>query len=139
VSSTPSSWDGTKRRPSKYRKCPNCGEDLQYDEVDIGVGFMSSPACCPDPECGYGENTSGLVEPDGRVATGDVPQERDLASTWAEVPLPPTPNERQLEDELHDAINPPGPHLNTGLARIGAQKQVERIMEVLRQRGLING
>lgn len=133
------SWDGTKRRPSKYRKCPNCGEDLQYDEVDIGVGFVSSPAICPDPDCGYGENTCGLVEPDGRAATKEVPQEHDLALTWSDIPMPPAPNERQLEDDLHDAINPPSPGLNTGIARMGAKSQVARIMEVLRQRGLIQG
>lgn len=132
------SWDGRHRRPEKWQKCPNCGERLEYDEVDIGVGFVSSPAWCPDPECGFSEDTLGLVEPDGRVATKEVPNEHDLASTWAEVPLPPAPNERGLEDELHDAINPPEPGLNTGLARMGAKSKVERIMEVLRQRGLIN-
>lgn len=133
------SWDATKRRPAKYRKCPNCGEDLNYDEVDIGVGFVSSPAWCPDPDCGYSEDSCGLVEPDGRAPTQEVPQEHDLALTWSEVPLPPAPNERQLEDDLYDAINPPSPGLNPGLARMGAKSTVARIMNVLRQRGLIHG
>jgi hypothetical protein len=47
--------------------------------------------------------------------------------------------ERALEDDLHDAINPPSPNLNVGLARIGAKSQVARIMDVLRQRGLFDG
>lgn len=133
------SWDARGRRPSKYQGCPNCGEDLEYDEVDIGVGFMSSPAWCTNRDCGYDEGGSSLVEPDGRAPSKEVPVEHDLALTWAEVPVPRTPNERQLEDDLHDAINPPGPDCNPGLARIGAKNQVERIMQVLRQRGLIRG
>lgn len=133
------SWDARGRRPSKFRKCPNCDEDLEYEEVDIGVGFVSSPAWCPNRECGYSEDGCGLVEPDGRAPIKEVPQEHDLALTWSEVPLPPAPNERQLEDDLHDAINPPVPGLNIALARMGAKSQVARIMDVLRQHGLIHG
>lgn len=133
------SWDGRRRRPERYQKCPNCDEDLIYDEVDIGVGFVSSPAWCPNPDCNYSEDTLGLVEPDGRVASKEVPNEHDLAKSWSEVPLAPAPDTRFLEDDLHDAINPPSPGLNTGLTRMGSRNQVSRIMDVLRQRGLLNG
>lgn len=32
-------------------RCPECGEDLTYDEVDIGVGIQRGNARCD--ECGW--------------------------------------------------------------------------------------
>jgi hypothetical protein len=34
--------------------CPNCGEDLEWDEVDVGVGMVTSPAWCTG--CDYSED-----------------------------------------------------------------------------------
>ena len=31
--------------------CPNCGKELTYDEVDIGVGTMIGNVCCE--HCGW--------------------------------------------------------------------------------------
>lgn len=36
--------------------CPACGEDLEWDEVDVGVGVITSPAWCCNPDCGYSED-----------------------------------------------------------------------------------
>lgn len=71
-------WDARLRRPSK---CPNCSEQLIYDEVDVGVGFVSSPAWCDNPECGYCEEV-GLCEPDGRAPVSEVPKIDDLTKLW---------------------------------------------------------
>lgn len=35
--------------------CPRCGGELEYDEVDIGVGTMRGNPGCPD--CGWMPNT----------------------------------------------------------------------------------
>lgn len=29
-------------------KCPECGSDLEFDEVDIGVGVLRGNAGCPE-------------------------------------------------------------------------------------------
>jgi transcription elongation factor Elf1 len=34
-------------------KCPNCGEELTYDEVDIGVGVQRGNYRCDN--CGWNE------------------------------------------------------------------------------------
>jgi len=34
-----------------YGECPNCGEWLEADEADIGVGVQHGPVYCP--ACGY--------------------------------------------------------------------------------------
>ena len=33
--------------------CPECGEPLLRDEVDIGVGIQYSAPWCSDQECGW--------------------------------------------------------------------------------------
>jgi hypothetical protein len=39
------------------RRCPACGEDsLCWDEADVGVGVIRSPAWCGYQECGYDES-----------------------------------------------------------------------------------
>ena len=35
-------------------KCPNCGEECNRDEVDVGVGVISGPWSCY--ECGWSED-----------------------------------------------------------------------------------
>lgn len=120
-------------------KCPNCEEWLEWESVNVGVGIINGPAWCNNPDCGYNEDAGGLVEPDGRVPSKEVPNEHDLAKSWAEVPVASAPDTRSLEDDLHDAINPPSPGLNIGLARMGSRNQVGRIMDMLRQRGLLHG
>ena len=37
-------------------RCPVCGNDLEWDEVDIGVGTARGPAYCPDPDCKFDAN-----------------------------------------------------------------------------------
>lgn len=32
-------------------ECPTCGAELEFDEVDIGVGVQRGNAWCPD--CGW--------------------------------------------------------------------------------------
>jgi hypothetical protein len=78
------SWDARHRRPPK---CPNCDNELTYDEVDVGVGFISSPAWCDNPDCGYDEDAGGLVEPDGRVPSNEVPSDSDVHAYWDSIPL----------------------------------------------------
>jgi len=36
-------------------KCPSCDEELDCDEVDIGVGTMKGNYRCPNPDCGWAE------------------------------------------------------------------------------------
>ena len=69
----------------------------------------------------------------------DVPEQLDDGSDDESIAGALVTEERSLEDDLHDALNPPSPDLNVGLARIGAKSQVARIMDVLRQRGLLDG
>ena len=39
-------------------KCPKCGEELDCDEVDIGVGILKGNYRCPNPDCsGYEEES----------------------------------------------------------------------------------
>jgi len=33
--------------------CPDCGEPLEWDEVDIGVGVICGPAYCSNPSCQF--------------------------------------------------------------------------------------
>ena len=48
-----------------YREaCPNCGEDLDWHSVDVGIGIMCSPAWCD--YCHYQEdNPYGLDDERG--------------------------------------------------------------------------
>ena len=46
-------------------QCPECGETLEYDEVDIGVGVQRGNYGCP--ACGWTMPTL----PDSRIPTGD--------------------------------------------------------------------
>ena len=40
-------------REMNEQQCPACGELLNYDEVDIGVGTLYSAPWCSDPSCGW--------------------------------------------------------------------------------------
>lgn len=60
--------------------CPSCGGELAFDEVDVGIGVITSPAWCPDPECGYDEKNpySGYDErhyPPAYDRTNEMPTE----------------------------------------------------------------
>ncbi len=39
-------------------KCPKCGEELDCDEVDIGVGTLKGNYRCPNRDCGYSDQDS---------------------------------------------------------------------------------
>ena len=41
--------------------CPDCGGQLEWDEVDIGVGVQRGPSFCLDPECRYNRALNRLV------------------------------------------------------------------------------
>jgi len=36
-------------------KCPKCDEELDCDEVDIGVGTLKGNYRCPNPDCGWSD------------------------------------------------------------------------------------
>jgi hypothetical protein len=40
-----------RRRGGREMKCPRCDAELDYDEVDIGVGTMCGNYSCPN--CGW--------------------------------------------------------------------------------------
>jgi len=69
------------------KKCPNCGNDLWWEEADVGVGIIRGPAHCDDPDCGYSEET-GLCEPDGRVPRDEVPKAEEWHKAMDAAPLP---------------------------------------------------
>lgn len=133
----------SRKRPDP---CPNCGEPLDWHSVDVGVGIITSPAWCDNEDCGYSEdapytydwNADGIGSP--RVPKNLVPKQAEWMKAMSAVhPVVQLDDERTLADDLHDALNPPATTPNIGLARIGAQKPVERVLEVLRQQGLIHG
>jgi hypothetical protein len=39
--------DGVVRKPEDFDRCPRCGEPLEYDEVDVGVGVVRGNPGCP--------------------------------------------------------------------------------------------
>ena len=41
--------------------CPECDADLEYDEVDIGVGVQRGNYRCPD--CGWAPTTEDCDDP----------------------------------------------------------------------------
>jgi ribosomal protein S27AE len=46
---------------SQEEKCPRCGSDLEYDEVDIGVGIQRGNPGCPD--CHWVPGEDEVVDP----------------------------------------------------------------------------
>lgn len=43
--------------------CPNCGEEMEYDEVDIGVGVQRGNFYCPS--CGWAPKPFDEVDEPG--------------------------------------------------------------------------
>lgn len=49
-----------KEKQRRYKmKCPKCGSDLTYDEVDIGVGVMQGNARCDN--CGWVQEEEDIL------------------------------------------------------------------------------
>lgn len=76
--------------------CPECGAELEYDEVDIGVGTMrGNPGC---PECGW-------TPP--RVDDGLDDDIRDASGRLVAPPQPePAPRPAGPHTSNHDAREP---------------------------------
>jgi len=51
----------------KGTECPECGEELDYDEVDIGVGTFKGNYRCPNPACGWIQVQVGQLIGYGRI------------------------------------------------------------------------
>lgn len=72
------------------RTCPNCDNDLWWEEADVGVGIIYGPAHCDDPDCGYSEDSWELCEPDGRVPRDQIPKPDEWHAMIDKVPLDDT-------------------------------------------------
>jgi len=60
---------------SEEEKCPNCGCELDYDEVDIGVGIQRGPARCTNQDCGY-DASKAVDEMLGNIGALDPEKEK---------------------------------------------------------------
>lgn len=75
----------------EQKLCPNCGNDLWWEEADVGVGVITGPAYCDNPACGYSEESLELCEPDGRVPSSKVPKAGEWHEAMSAIPLPEEP------------------------------------------------
>lgn len=50
--------------------CPNCGGELTFDEVDIGVGTMRSPAYCNTCKWTQDSDVDALMKKNNTGKTG---------------------------------------------------------------------
>jgi hypothetical protein len=94
-------------------RCPNCGGELEYDEVDIGVGTLQGNPGCPSchwtpPEPGVSEPPAGPTR-DEELACHDC---REFRALWAAKLHAAEERARRTEEKLAEAameINCAGP------------------------------
>src|SRR4029077_12630146 len=116
---------------SRPAPCPNCQAELDWDEVDIGVGVQTGPAYCPS--CGYQEDFPWALD-DERGYPPDSQRTNEFIREPA--PVVEAPDELRHVDALakafHEALHPAEETPNIGLATIGARQHVIRLLKLVR-------
>ena len=114
-------------------KCPDCGNNMSRDEVDIGVGIQYGHLNCG--ECGWGDGVPMPVEPK-QIYDGYMNDASPVPRTAAEFGQPaPIPNDKpalwpmvieDFENYCTKEVIRKTPHLSSVIADMNSRDQFGR-------------